>query len=353
MKILLNRLLLALCLFPAAWPAIAQNASAPGEVRVAVSDDSAAARSAAIETGVVRMITRLTGDPAVGDSLIGQRLQEQADRFVEGFSYRRLETESETETEDAADAQRLELALQLDEPALREALVRAGVRVWPSELPTVLVWLALERDGERQLLDASAAAALAPGLRSLAAERGIRVFFPLLDLADRQTLTYVDVAAGFTEPIREASKRYNADLVLAGRLQRDATGYVRSRWIGLGEEVSRGRWQAAGPSVEAVVEDMVPRIARRLRRVYAFLPDLDARRRLEVEVRGVTDLSALDALQRRLGAIAGVQRARVTRVAADRVTLSLALQVDSERVLAALADDPRLAESGSGWRWQP
>ena len=353
MKILLNRLLLALCLFPAAWPAIAQNASAPGEVRVAVSDDSASARSAAIETGVARMITRLTGDPTVADSLIGQRLQEQADRYVEGFSYRRLETEPETGTGDAADAQRLELALQLDEPALREALVRAGVRVWPSELPTVLVWLALERDGERQLLDASAAAALAPGLRSLAAERGIRVFFPLLDLADRQTLTYVDVAAGFTEPIREASKRYNADLVLAGRLQRDAAGYVRSRWIGLGEEASRGRWQAAGPSIEAVVEDMVPRIARRLRRAYAFLPDLDARRRLEVEVRGVTDLSALDALQRRLGAIAGVQRARVTRVAADRVTLSLALQVDSERVLAALADDPRLAESGSGWRWQP
>ena len=351
MKILLNRIFFALCLFPAALPAVAQSAPAPGEVRVAVSDDSASARSAAIETGVARMITRLTGDPTVGDSLIGQRLQEQADRYVEGFSYRRLETESEAE--DAADAQGLELALQLDGPALREALVRAGVRVWPSELPTVLVWLALERDGERRLLDASAAAALAPGLRSLAAERGIRVFYPLLDLADRQKLTYVDVAAGFTEPIREASKRYGADLVLAGRLQRDAAGYVRSRWIGLGEEASNGRWQAAGPSAEAVVEDMVPRIARRLRRAYAFLPDLEARRRLEVEVRGVTDLPALDALQRRLGAIAGVQRARVTRVAADRVTLSLALQVDGERVLAALADDPRLAESGSGWRWQP
>jgi hypothetical protein len=349
MKTLVNRLLFAFCLLLAAWPALAQTGPTLGEIRVAVRDDSASARAAAIESGVAGMIARLTGDPAVVGSLIGRRLQEQADRYVEGFSYRRVEAD---EVATPADGQQLELALQLDVPALREALVRAGIRVWPADLPTVLVWLALERDGERQLLDGSAAAALAPGLRSLAAERGIRVFFPLLDLADREKVTYVDVAAGFTEPIREASQRYDADWVLAGRVQRDAAGYVRSRWIGLGEEASSGRWQAAGQSIEAVVEAMIPRVARQLRRAYAFLPDLDARRRLEVDVRGITDLRALDALQTRLAGIAGVQRARVTRVAADRVTLALALQVDGERVLAALADDPRLVESGSGWRWR-
>src|SRR5699024_2987444 len=111
-----------------------------------------------------------------------------------------------------------ELIARFDEQSLRRALARAGIPVWQTERPPVLVWFAFDSGDEQELVNADAGPQPREALRAAVARLGIPVIFPLLDLQDRQHVHYSDVVGGFSEPVLAASRRYSTELVLMLRV---------------------------------------------------------------------------------------------------------------------------------------
>ena len=331
-------LLILLCgLLPAA---LAQ--SAPEAVLVPVADESESARERALGRAMDDMLVRLTGDPAVTGTDLAERLRASAGRYLAGFSYRAADEQTGTR-----------LAVRFDETLLRRALGEAGVAIWPAPPPTVVVWLAVERSGERFLVDGEQGAALRERLRAAAASSGLSLLFPLMDLQDRRDLGYADVAGGFAGPIRAASARYAGEAVLAGRLQVADDGSVAARWLllpGDGEPVER--WQAGADAMDPALAAAVGVLAERLRPVYAYVPDPDAGRRVTLTVDGIDSLAEHGRLQDHLAGLAGVERVLTTAVSGGQVRMQLAVSVDEARVREALARDERLGEADDGYRWR-
>lgn len=357
MKRFLKHGLLIFLLLGVMTPVAAQTAPS-GVVSVPVSDDSESARRAAIAGAMGQLIIRLTGLPMLPESPVGQRLRSEAERFVLGFSYREVPLEPSVDSVVAPPPDtpltetRLETRFALQD--IERELVRAGVEIWPNPAPSVLVWLAVERDGDRRLADAMTDAEWREQLQSQAAALGFRVIFPLMDLEDLSSVSYADIAVGFADPVRKASLRYGVNDVLAGRIQVLADGRVNARWMQLGETPDVERWSDSAEQASPLLRQAVDELVGGLRRNYAYLPDLSAQRTLLVSIRNIATLAAQARVMERLEAISGVERVSPTIVSDQRVTFALAITVEEARVRAALERDTRLIrdEDGDGFSWR-
>ncbi len=349
MKALCIALLLALC----SWSlASAQTPAQVGVVTVPVAGESEAARDAALAEAMSRFIVRRTGLADLPQTEAGERLQAQAERYLVGFTYRNVTVQSGDLTQPGPPVieQRLEARFAVRD--IERALVNADIEIWPSPRPTVLVWLAVEAEGERRIAEAGRDDDWFAALRESAEALGVRFIFPLMDLQDLSSLAYADIAAGFAGPLRNASARYGVDEILAGRLQIAADGRVSARWMQLDDERAMQRWQDSAAAMPDLLARAAERVAGELRRVYAYLPDLSAQRLLTVRVQGIDSLEAHNRVVERLQALSGIDRASPMVIDGDQVTFVLAITVDEERVLTALENDARLSAEGDDWRWR-
>jgi len=317
-------------------------------VEVPVADNTAAARDEALAEALDALLVRLTGNPAIVDRPVAERLRDRVNEVVNGFSYRSVVVDDE-----ALDAREPRLLVRFSRPAVRSALARASVAVWPPSPPAVLVWLGARDGGERFIAGSDRGTALIEALDTAARPLGLRPVAPLMDLQDRRNLSYADIAGGFVGPVRRASARYGSDAVLMGRLARDGRPGYQVRWTLLvADQAPVERWQSRADSLEAVMAAGARGLAERLRERLAYVADPDSRRRLAVRVAGIDSLAAHQAVAERLGQLVGVTRVTPALVESDAVRWQLAIQVDVERVERALAADARLRSTGDGYRWR-
>jgi len=163
-----------------------------------------------------RLLTRITGHPDAVRELIFLNLLDKAEDFV--LEIGRLNRDTLTVTFDEQSVER-ELRF-LDQP------------VWGPERPLTLIWVAVDAGlGQRSILSGEISGSknelamtdlddrLRQEILGAAYARGLPVAFPLLDLEDIASLTFVDVWGGFNDRIREASVRYKADAILSGRIR--------------------------------------------------------------------------------------------------------------------------------------
>jgi uncharacterized protein len=109
--------------------------------------------------------------------------------------------------------------------------------IWGRERPLTLLWIAIDAGlGERAILPegepgsdvspemAEMMNAMREQLLAVADERGLPITFPLLDLEDMSALGFGDIWGGFDEHVERASRRYDADAILVGRVWQTELG---------------------------------------------------------------------------------------------------------------------------------
>lgn len=117
------------------------------------------------------------------------------------------------------------LRVDFDADRIRQSLRKQGVEVWGPERPEILAWITLEDGQPPRFLGPDSTPDQERWLAELAGDAGLSVTLPLGDLADGQSLTAEDIAAGNAERIRAASARYETAAILAGRLVRKPGGF--------------------------------------------------------------------------------------------------------------------------------
>lgn len=321
-------LLALLCLAP--LPALAQ--TAPGEISVTVEDDTAESRKPALEAALEQALVRLSGRPGVAGEPLLEELLGAPQRYLQQFRYAGSGTEEDP----------LRLLVRFDMEALTRALVERGVAVWDPGRPPVLTWLAYETDQGRGLVaEGDDPTGVGAALQEAAAEIGLSVMFPLLDLQDQARVGYADVAGGFTATVAEASRRYGTPLVLVGRVRALADGTWRGRWNLLAEGLG-GAWTSSGGDRGEVLREAMAALASQLRADYAVLPDLSAEAGLRLQVAGVTGLQGYADLESYLEGLTGVAGLTLETVDGDVVGFRLRLSQPRDRVLRELRRGLRL-----------
>lgn len=306
---------LLLCLLaPGTAPAATVD---PFIATVEVADRSEAARLAGFQQSLSRVLTKLTGRQNTGAVNAGD-----IDQLVQQFRY------LEKAAEDEGSAV-IELEVKFLPSPVRELARTAGLPIWPLERGETIVWIAVEENGQRNLLGTEPHhGPLRDAIVASAQARSLPVVLPLLDLEDRSAVNTSEIWGGFADRMRETSSRYGATHVLIGRIEPERGGFL-GRWV-LDIDRDAVRWETRGEDMAEVIDAGMAGAAQRLASRFAISGQTDAGAQpVRIEVLGVESPRAYGKLLSYLESLSLVDRVLVERV--DGAAITLRLEMDGNR----------------------
>lgn len=215
------------------------------EAEVAVPDQGRTTRARAMDDAMAAVLLKVGGSAAVLEEEAIKKALSNASRFVQQYRYR-----SESD-ERGSSSSGLMLWVGFDKSSIDNLLRTAGMNVWGENRPATLVWLAVEEGSSRQLVGANDQGLVRNLVESEAQRRAIPLVLPLLDLTDQSKVRPIDVWSGFFDNLKAASKRYESQAILVGKLYQ-AGRLWEARWTLL-YQGERREWQKSGTRVSEVI----------------------------------------------------------------------------------------------------
>jgi len=249
------------------------------EARVTVSEQSPVELKRAAREGLAEVLVRVSGrtdaarQPALSSALAG------ADRYLDQYRYDQVVLPAAAVSDSAAALETpqpaLQAVLRFARPQVEQLLRKAGLPVWGENRPTLLVWLAVDESGSRQLVNEESHPELVQALREQARRRGLLLSFPLLDLDDMAKVT-ADMAWQMDLlKLGEASSRYRADGLLVGRLAALPDGRQLGTWKLSAEDLQLS-FDGEGATLPAYLAPSIDRVADGLASRYAVAAEAGA-----------------------------------------------------------------------------
>jgi hypothetical protein len=302
--------LIVLCVaLGAALPSQAEQLRGLYQVREPVSGQQAEERAAALQRAFDTLLLRLTGDAQVAKRQEVAALRDDPQQLISKYGY-----EGE------------HIVVDFDPGTTERSLRRAGVPLWGSNRPTLLVWWLNERvEGTQLLGDGQDGAA---PLRSAAQHRGLPVRLPLADLSEQLLATPDAFGANSRQTLGDASERYDADVLLAVHA-READSAWQGEWrVWLDDEARDGK--AKADSLEGLADAVLLAVSQYLASRYVVAPG--AASDLTVEILGA-DVARFAELDRLLEPFGG----SLLRVESDRLVYRVNASPEQLRAQLSLA----------------
>jgi uncharacterized protein len=306
----------------AALPATAVPVRGLYEAAVPVADQNPALRDDALRRALDAVLVRVTGSR---DTTAAAGIVDRAGTLVQGYGY-----------EAAPAGSGLRLRARFDPRAVDAALRSLGLPVWGANRLSCMAWIALRDDGgPRAVLDAAAVAARAPTVAATAEARGLPLAFPELDASERTLVRFDQVWSGAFEGVEGASRRYNPNLVLVGRVGREGGRWL-GRWALLSGADTAEEWASAANSLDEVLAAGIDELADRQAQRFATQPGTT--REMRLRVGGVDSLADYARVLNYLRGLNPVRDVQVEGAREGELLLRVRVEGDPEtlaRVIAA------------------
>jgi hypothetical protein len=144
-----------------------------------------------------------------------------------------------------------------------------------------------------------------------------------MDLEDRSRLQISDLWGGFSSTVRNASRRYDPDLIIFGRLHRISDQLWRAHWTLLKEDGSSTNWKSEGSSGAVATKAGLQQLANRLAARSAPIRKLTDVVKLEMRVGGIQFLGDYERVQDYLQGLNSVERAELLFAEPQAVVFAL------------------------------
>lgn len=197
---------------PLMSPAYAARVPDLYQAEAQVSGEDPEQREPAFREALGKVLIKVTGSRSIltRGSLTGGL--DDAASFVQQFRYR------VDSLDDSGKEPHRSLWVSFDKALVDRFLAERRLPVWSENRPAVLVWLGVEARGKRQLFDPERNQPERTTVEAAAAERGLAMVFPIMDLEDQTQMQVADLWGSFESNIRLASQRYAPEQILTIRM---------------------------------------------------------------------------------------------------------------------------------------
>ena len=298
---------------------------------VPVRDQGSEALTVAAGLGLAQVLVKVSGsedtlrEPAVSDALRTARRDVQQYAFLPPVG----------------EDPRQRVRMEFDADRVTELVLAAGLPLWTANRRPVLVWLVLEDEMGLSFATNASSPELIASLREAFAERGVPLRLPLFDLRDTAAITPDDVWRLDAGTLTEASARYGVEHIVGARL----TGLSGGKWIGDWSHLDgrdRRDLRIEADSTHDYLRQGTAALAERLAARYAVVASEGSATGVAVRVSGVDTYADLAMIVRWLEDLEVVQRATVTRIAADRLDLAVHARADAAELATLITLNDRL-----------
>lgn len=320
--------------------AAAEQVSGLYDVTVPVASQSSRDLRKASKEGLKRVFIRVSGNAdVVNNSQIAASIN-RSQKLMNQFEYRQVE-----KPEEAGDQL---LAVLEFEPALVDRQLRAaGLPLWSSNRPTVLVWMVVEDRQGRRFAGAENDPEIVQAIMRHAQRRGLAIKLPALDLEDMVAVSPDELWQLNSQRAKAAAERYAADTVLVGRASHLTNGQWLGQWRYLfnqqqygidGDAVDIDRYIAAG----------LDTVADLLAAEYAITPVNIAEGGVLIRLTGINNFVDYARAISYLEGVAAIHHANVIDVQQDEIIVRLVADGLLPQLEQAFALDRRLLPTLSG-----
>jgi hypothetical protein len=256
-----------------------------------------------------------------------------ADSLVEEYSYSTpLDAPKETPSV---------LFVRFDAEGVNKLLREAGSPVWGENRPLILVWLALQTlDKSAEIVDGSMGELL-PMLKQTAKQRGLPVIFPMMDVTDVTQVSVNDIGAKSITTLLQASKRYDSNAILIGKVTQTSGDYM-SHWI-LVLGADRWSWDVTGSSMQDVMTGIVDNVTDALANRYGMVVSTAVQAQVTLTIHGFAKNADLLRIMRYLQHLTPVTEVQLMTVVNSDITFNVSLHGSKEAFIQALASGKTLA----------
>lgn len=318
-----------------------------------VQNQSDAERRRAYREALAGVMLKVTGDPRWLQHPQIQGALNNAQGYVEEVSFRTgvRQQLADPEPGDALAEQRsaqvpaMFISVGFSRELIDDLLDRANIPVWDRNRPSVLVWISIQNArGERSLLGSDSEHQILDLIREFSLQRGVPFLIPVLDLTDYRNLTRDQAWSLETEAILQASARYGANSVLAGRLLVTPGGDLVGLWQFIfGDTVDT--FDAIDRDLPSYMHSALDRVSTRLAEHYSIVRStLQSNQAVILRVDGVRNLATHESLLSYVRELSVVRSATVSRLSADGLELLVTLSGTQEHLAEFISLDRDLAE---------
>jgi len=193
--------------------------------QILVPNNDTKARMDALPAALEQVLIKTSGNINIANLPQIRSQLTSANAFLQSYSYT---------THNIDGKKSLFIQIEFDNKAVNNLLQQTGQKVWNEERPQILVWLATSelnpKDREVKILAKNSANPIVDIFQDHANQFGLPIAFPEMDAQDILSISALNICHANTNIIKTAAKRYNADIILTGCL--DKTGNI---W--------QGQWQ--------------------------------------------------------------------------------------------------------------
>ncbi|MDH5447076.1 MAG: DUF2066 domain-containing protein [Gammaproteobacteria bacterium] len=307
------------------------------EALVPVNTQSREERKTALTTGLIEVITRVSGktiqlseDP---EDPIAIAIQNPT-RFTRQFRYRKNKKANS----------RLNLWIKYDEKAVNNLLQTNNLPVWGHTRPSTLVWVVISENGRRTLLSNTEKHEVKTAMKWISNKRGLPLTFPLMDLTDRGSIGMSDIWGNFEDRVLTASQRYNPEAIIVGRLYKSTEGEWSSKWSVYQEGRRKDMNSNGERNIYVAVAPIVASTAEELAERFALVNIEEVREDVTIRVSGINGLKEFNQTIKYLQSLAAVTGVSPVMVGENYATFKMATKGGRLSVAQAIKLGHRLAE---------
>lgn len=328
---LIIRYLLLICALLLASAANADQVIELYRADALVKSQSEPQRAAAAKHALADTLVRVSGATNAVDNPIVRQALVRAQDFVYEYSY--ASTDEMLSTLDGEQVAASRLQFKFSAPLIEQLLRDANLTFWPSNRPTVLVWLVAGTATGRDVVSDLAAMTV---LRDRAHERGLPLMIPLFDLEDHLAMPADALWQNQESQIREGSERYAADAIVVVRARELADAHWSADWQLLHVDGSPS-FSSEGDSLEALLPAVIDNVADYFATRYAISPSEVGDANVVLQVNNVASFADYKKVEGYLAQLALVRRTQLASLNADGLTLKLFTEGDVARLQHTLA----------------
>ena len=188
------------------------------EVQLPVSARTQEVAENAIENAFSVLMIRLTGRPDVMQDSQLSRALGSGQAHVNQFTYTERFDEQGTITD--------MLVVSFTRESVKQLLRDSKLPLWPEDRPSILLWLTIHDRENSVFVDKKDPSG--QKIVERATTRGVELYLPNMDKAEREKLTTSSVIGRFWLDLHEVSKPYEADLVAAVACETTLLNRVRT-----------------------------------------------------------------------------------------------------------------------------
>lgn len=297
-------------------------------VKTPIAEQSKTALWKASLSGFKEVLIRKSGSRDILQSYEVQNAYSRVTSYLQRFKYSN-QTDSSIE-----EPYIIELHF---EPRLIDSLIQdSKMTVWGINRPVTILWLVVEDENSRSIIrETIEISELQQLITANATRRGVPVILPLMDLEDEMLVSMSDIWGRFPTTIREASKRYDADSIVYGRIRQDGASWVGQ--FGYVDDSEQQIFDLVEDNKENVISSLTDRLADTLCAKYCIVEQEGKKQEVYLELSDVSSFKQFKLAEAYLNGLSSIRRVELVAIDGQKASFKLTLLGQLESVIEGIS----------------